>query len=241
MKGTSPGTHATFDELAERFTEWTETAHPKRYEELLGDAVPPRVERALDVGCGAGGLTRWLATRARHVTGLDISAAMLGIARRRGDAEKLPNAHFVLGDAMEPPFAPGSFDLVVSDASIHDTELSRTLPALRRLAAPGGLLLLRDVVTADRGRERSLVHQIAGVVGRIPGYLRRLGPVTTARVLRFEASPSWLRHRVAGEALTPAEFTQAYSEHLPGCRITRQGWSMLAAWQASATSATHDS
>ena len=225
-------TRATFDDFAARFTAWTETAHPKRYEVLLGDLVPPVVERALDVGCGAGGLTRWLAARAAHVIGLDVSPAMLDIARRRRDAEALPNADFVLGDAEEPPFGAGSFDLVASDASIHDTDLSRTLPALRRVVRPGGLLLLRDVVTADRERERSVAHQLAGVVGRIPGYLRRLGPSATLRVLRFEASPTWLAHRAAGEALTPDEFTQAYSAHLPGCRISRQGWSMIAAWTA---------
>lgn len=225
-------TRATFDDFAARFTAWTETVNPKRYDVLLGDLVPPSVGRALDVGCGAGGLTRWLAPRAEHVTGLDISPAMLDIARRRRDADGLPNADFVLGDAEDPPFGEGSFDLVVSDASIHDTDLSRTLPALRRLARASGLLVLRDVVTADRARERSLLHQVAGVVGRVPGYLRRLGPAATLRVLRFEASPAWLAHRVAGEAFTPEEFTRSYSSHLPGCRISRQGWSMIAAWTA---------
>ena len=60
--------------------------------------------RTLDVACGTGFLTRHLPGA---VTGLDQSAAMLEVAGAR-----VPEATFVHGDALDPPFAPGSFERV---------------------------------------------------------------------------------------------------------------------------------
>ena len=65
-------------------------------------ALPPA--RTLDVACGTGFLTRCLPG---ELTGLDQSPAMVGVAGAR-----VPEATFVQGDALEPPFAPGSFERV---------------------------------------------------------------------------------------------------------------------------------
>jgi ubiquinone/menaquinone biosynthesis C-methylase UbiE len=60
--------------------------------------------RTLDVACGTGFLTRHLPGER---TGLDQSSAMLEVAGAR-----VPDATFVRGDALDPPFAPGSFERV---------------------------------------------------------------------------------------------------------------------------------
>jgi SAM-dependent methyltransferase len=62
--------------------------------------------RVLDAACGTGFLTRHLRG---EVTGIDQSAEMIEIARQR-----CPHAAFVVGDALRPPFAEGSFDLVLT-------------------------------------------------------------------------------------------------------------------------------
>jgi SAM-dependent methyltransferase len=65
-------------------------------------ALPPA--RTLDVACGTGFLTRCLPG---ELTGLDQSGAMLDVAGAR-----VPGATFVRGDALDPPFAPDSFERV---------------------------------------------------------------------------------------------------------------------------------
>jgi SAM-dependent methyltransferase len=70
---------------------------------LLADFEGAR--SALEVGCGTGHFTRWLAERGLHVTGLDTSPAMLAEARRRDS----PSC--VLGDALMLPFPARAFDL----------------------------------------------------------------------------------------------------------------------------------
>ena len=71
----------------DQFAEW--------YEQWIGDAPPllaahagllPAVtgDRVLDIACGQGRMSRYLASLGAHVTGIDISAAMLGKARAAG-------------------------------------------------------------------------------------------------------------------------------------------------------------
>jgi len=76
---------------------------------LLGKLLAgfPNARTAIEIGCGAGYFTRWLASRGLEVVGLDLSLPMLREARRMG------NEPYVLGDALKLPFAERSFDLVV--------------------------------------------------------------------------------------------------------------------------------
>ena len=67
-------------------------------------ALPPA--RTLDVACGTGYATRWLPG---EITGLDQSPRMLAIA-----AERLPDARFVQGDALDLPFEDEAFERVTA-------------------------------------------------------------------------------------------------------------------------------
>ena len=59
-------------------------------------------KRALDVGCGQGRVTRWLAPRVKHAVGLDRDAAALETARRlaKGAGIELVTAHLCASDAI---------------------------------------------------------------------------------------------------------------------------------------------
>jgi ubiquinone/menaquinone biosynthesis C-methylase UbiE len=72
-------------------------------EQLINDF--PAARSVLEIGCGTGHFTRWMATQGLTVTGLDSSTAMLAEANRLGGAS------FVEGDALALPFANGEFDL----------------------------------------------------------------------------------------------------------------------------------
>jgi SAM-dependent methyltransferase len=72
-------------------------------------------ERILDIGCGCGTTTILLADAvgpAGHVTGLDVSAPMLGWARQRSAGRD--NLTWVLDDAATHAFAPATYDLLFS-------------------------------------------------------------------------------------------------------------------------------
>jgi ubiquinone/menaquinone biosynthesis C-methylase UbiE len=68
---------------------------------------------ALDVGCGTGFLSFELAARGHRVTGVDFAAAMIAEARRKAGGHAAA-VRFEEADAEQLPFAPASFDLVIS-------------------------------------------------------------------------------------------------------------------------------
>jgi SAM-dependent methyltransferase len=68
---------------------------------------------ALDIGCGIGRIERALAARLRHITGIDLSPAMIAEAKRRSIA--LANIDFLVCNGRElPQFSAAAFDLVVA-------------------------------------------------------------------------------------------------------------------------------
>ncbi|MFI7613583.1 class I SAM-dependent methyltransferase [Nonomuraea terrae] len=103
---------------------------------LVGDVAGRQI---LDAGCGAGPLSAKLRDRGAVVTGIDASAGMLAIARRRlGD-----DADLRVVDLRDPlPFADGAFDDVVASLVLHYLEDWRpTLAEIRRVLRPGGRLI----------------------------------------------------------------------------------------------------
>ncbi|MEA1013949.1 class I SAM-dependent methyltransferase [Sphingosinicella sp. LY1275] len=83
---------------------------------LLVDEIGERAS-VLDVGCGAGAVTLAAARQggpARCCLGADISAPLVAAAKDRAVQAALSNAEFVQADAQTYPFAPASFDAIVS-------------------------------------------------------------------------------------------------------------------------------
>jgi SAM-dependent methyltransferase len=103
---------------------------------LAGDVAGRRV---LDAGCGAGPLFAALRERGADVTGVDASAGMLALARRRlGD-----DAALHVADLRDPlPFPDGAFDDVVASLVLHYLkDWGPTLAEFRRVLRPGGRLI----------------------------------------------------------------------------------------------------
>ncbi|KJS41744.1 MAG: SAM-dependent methlyltransferase [Roseovarius sp. BRH_c41] len=87
--------------------------------------------RVLDAGCGAGQMTAELAARGAEVMAVDISPALIDLARRRLPESLVPHVSFHAGDMLDP--ALGMFDHVMAmDSLIYYTEadLARALDAL---------------------------------------------------------------------------------------------------------------
>lgn len=131
-----------YDSFAESYAAQNETSLVNAWIErpamlsLAGDVAGRRI---LDAGCGAGPLSAALRDRGALVTGLDSSAGMLELARRRLGAE----ADLHVGDLSDPlPFADGAFDDAVASLVLHYLEdWGPTLTEMRRVLRPGGRLI----------------------------------------------------------------------------------------------------
>ena len=110
---------------------------------LLELAVPHPGERILDVGCGTGISTRWLAGGGTEITGVDRDPGLLAAAR-----EKLPTARFVESDARRLPFPDGSFDLVVAVTLLCFLDMAgrtEVVEELVRVTRPGGRVVVGEL------------------------------------------------------------------------------------------------
>ena len=136
-----------FDQYAPRFEAHLTGALGYRAPALIADALSAaapgrRFASALDIGCGGGLMGEALRDRVGHLTGVDLSPAMIAKARERGVYDAL-----VVGDAtaLMRRAAPATFDLIVAADSLALRRRPRS-PVRRR----------RD--RADRGRP----HRVLG-------------------------------------------------------------------------------
>ncbi len=129
---------------------WTQNGH---YHQVILDAIPAGCAAALDVGCGAGGLTRRLRAAGPRVTGLDRDEQCIRVARGHPGAVGIG---YLVGDVARAPLRPESFDLVTSVAMVHHLDAELALRQMAGLLRPGGVLavvgLARDRSPADFGR-----------------------------------------------------------------------------------------
>lgn len=102
--------------------------------ELLGDV---RGLTILDLGCGTGRHTSWLAAAGADVTAVDFSNGMLARARAKPGASFV---HFVVHDLHQPlPFPAESFDRIVCGLVLdHVIDLPGLLSEARRVLRPAG-------------------------------------------------------------------------------------------------------
>ena len=109
--------------------------------EWAGFQVP--VERALDIGCGAGLSTRALRGMATERIGLEPAETMLGQAAIVG-----PGCSFAVAQAEAIPIRDGSIDLITAAGSLNYVHLDRFFPEARRVLAEHGALLVYDFSAA---------------------------------------------------------------------------------------------
>jgi phosphatidylethanolamine/phosphatidyl-N-methylethanolamine N-methyltransferase len=116
----------------------------------LVNGLPGR--RVLEVGVGTG-LALPLYHASRRVTGIDLSAEMLSVARRRVAEQGLHNVEALLElDAQATGLPDASFDVAVAMFVASVVPQPRLLlEEMRRLVRPGGWLLFANHFAAERG------------------------------------------------------------------------------------------
>lgn len=131
---------AFWAEQADRF----DRSVARYHEPFLAAAQLRPADRVLDVGCGTGRTTRDAARRAVEgsAVGVDLSSAMLEVARRRAAGEGLTNVRFVQADAQVAHLG-GDFDVAVSrTGAMFFADPVAALANVGRALVPGGRLVL---------------------------------------------------------------------------------------------------
>lgn len=129
-------------------------------------------DTVLDVACGPGLITSAVAKTARHVTGIDITPAMIEQAKQRQHSLGLTNMSWQVGDAQPLPFTDGAFSAVVTRYSFHHfLEPQAVLREMVRVCRPGGTVTVVDVfmTSADQSELYNRMERL-----RDPSHVRAL-------------------------------------------------------------------
>lgn len=138
---------ALFDQEASTYDNWYNTplgSFVDRLEkELIAKSAQPQAgEKALDLGCGTGIFTIWLAKQGLDVTGIDLSSEMLAKAREKAQRQDLA-IHWIQADINRLPFDRETFDLVIGNIVLEFVENPEkvVVEALRVLKKDGRLVI----------------------------------------------------------------------------------------------------
>ena len=173
--------------------------------------LPPRLESALEIGCGGGAFTRLLASRADSVTAYDLSPEMIRLAKEQSSGFR--NVEYRLGDVMQVSLPAAGFDCVVSIATLHHLPLERALMKMKDALRPNGVLVIHDLIADGRLLDRGL-SALAYPVGAA----RRLWKTGRARMPR-ELREAWAEHGRGEAYLTLADVREVCRKYLPGALV----------------------
>ncbi|XP_067994119.1 putative methyltransferase DDB_G0268948 [Melanerpes formicivorus] len=96
-------------------------------------------ELVVDVGCGSGQGTQFLAEHFKKVVGTDISEAQIQEAK---DAPSVPNISYLVCPAEELPFEDASVDILTSFTAAHWFDIEKFMKEANRVLKPGGCVAI---------------------------------------------------------------------------------------------------
>jgi ubiquinone/menaquinone biosynthesis C-methylase UbiE len=165
-------------------------------------------DTVLDVACGPGLLACSLAKVTRHVTGLDVTPAMIEQAQIKQRSLGLTNLSWVVGDAAPLAFPDAAFSVVVTRFSFHHfLDPQRVLGEMVRVCEPGGRVVVIDVFTTspEQAEAYNRVEKL-----RDPSHVRALSLEELTGLFREarlrDLKTAFFKLEVALEALLAASF-----------------------------------
>lgn len=133
-------TRQNYDNFAESFSQTRECISEEISRLLLDNSIK-KGSNAIDIGCGNGRLYPFFKNRQINYCGIDVSRELIKIA-----TDKYPDVNFVIGDALNLPFAAEQFDMAVSLAVLHHIPSKdyrgKFFQEASRVLKPGGILVV---------------------------------------------------------------------------------------------------
>jgi SAM-dependent methyltransferase len=156
---------------------------------LFDQAIPANA-RILEVGCGTGQMSLYLAREDRVVVGADLTRESLLLGAAAARRFGLNQVQFIETDLHCPGLRAGAFDVVYSSGVLHHTPDPRAAFAkIARLARPGGMIVLGLYNAYAR-----IPLRLRRLVARMSGYrLIPFDPVLRDRKNEPARREAWLR------------------------------------------------
>jgi ubiquinone/menaquinone biosynthesis C-methylase UbiE len=136
---------------------------------LLNEQIPYDA-RVVEIGCGTGQLTNFLAIAHRSVLGVDVCLNSLRLAEKFRAEHELERARFAQMNLFGLALKDGFFDYVISNGVLHHTADCRgAFRRISRLARPGGFVIvgLYNSFSRQLHYARVALFRLTGVTSRV--------------------------------------------------------------------------
>ena len=182
----------------------------------------------VDIGCGAGTLSRLWAEEGHRVVGLDVNEPLIELARNRAAEAKL-DIRFKTGSATDAPFADKSFDICLAPELLeHVADWRSCLSEFARILRPNGLLFVSTTNVLCPLQNEFTLPLYSWYPGPIKRYCERLAVTSGPQIANFATYPAvnWFTYYGLRKALIERGFGLAFDrfaisamrkkEHGPG-------------------------
>ncbi|MFQ5528600.1 MAG: class I SAM-dependent methyltransferase, partial [Thermoanaerobaculia bacterium] len=167
---------------SDRFWDWSAARYDRRVRQ--DERYEKAVERfakylepehaVLDYACGPGVITFKIAGAVREVHGIDTSAGMIEVAKRRVREEGVANVRFDRMSIFDPELQRDSYDVVLAFNIWHLLEdPARTLERAAEILKPGGVLVSSTPCAGEAGVLLRVLLLLVRGVGML-SYLKSL-------------------------------------------------------------------
>jgi len=146
-----------------------EKAREGMFARLLNEQIPYNA-KVVEIGCGTGQLTNFLAIAHRSVLGVDICLNSLRLAQRFKAEHGIECAAFAQMNLFRPALKDGFFDFVISNGVLHHTAACRdAFKRISRLAKPGGYVVvgLYNAFSRQIHYARVGLYRLTGITSRV--------------------------------------------------------------------------
>jgi SAM-dependent methyltransferase len=193
------------------------------YHDYVRRHLPPHCEQALEIGCGTGEFTRLMAAGAQRVFAIDLSPHMIRLAQQQSGV--YPNIEYMVEDFMSLSFPTGSYDCIVSLATLHHLSLEQALLKMKDALKPDGVLIIHDLIAAD-----GLIEMARSALAYLISAARRFWKTGRPRAPR-EMRKAWAEHGKGEVYLTLNEVREMCRRYLPGAKVKRHLlWRYTVVW-----------
>ncbi|MBT8196589.1 MAG: methyltransferase domain-containing protein [Bacteroidia bacterium] len=129
---------------AESVWNWSSPAGMVRAERradfFVSEGKIQATDKVLEIGCGTGLFTKKVYDKTKaQITAIDISPELLEQAK-----VKLPEAEFLVEDAMNMKYDDNTFDVVFGSSVLHHLDMEKAMTELFRVLKPGGRLVFAE-------------------------------------------------------------------------------------------------
>lgn len=148
-----------FTRQADSFNAATVANAEDLLDEIVACCAPTADQAWLEAACGPGILTRRLAPHVGTVEGIDLTAAMIDLARSEAAGAQYRGVSFAIGDVTALDRPDAHYDGAVTRFSVHHLPVpGRMFGELARVVRPGGRIVVADHV-ADAGSDAAIWSQ----------------------------------------------------------------------------------